>query len=232
MKKLFFFAAALVAAIAVNAQAQGFDGRDGTLGTQIYAEGVEANSLVQNRINVTLSETDITAHKYEIKVTVGGECSFTMGGVEFWYQNSNDGNVAYKTYNTYIQPNGNKRKVTIPVVAGKTIKIGVQDAITVAAEGASTPTIELQGWGADKDVLTELTPATGAATIVLWSDLRDNAYTQAKFKLGAVIYETNGETALSNTKDDAVKAQKMMVDGQLVILKNGKKFNALGAPVK
>ena len=231
MKKLFFLAVAMCAAVSMNAQNQGFDGRNGTLGAQIYAEGVEANSLVQNRNNITLKETDTSAHKYEIQITTGGECSFTMGGVMFWYSNSNSNTVAYKTYNTYIQPNGNKRKVTIPVVAGKTIKIGVQDAVTVAAEGATTATIELQGWGSDKDILNELTPAVGATEIVLWSDLRDDAYTAAKFKLGAVIYEASGETAVENAFV-APKATKMMVDGQMIIVRDGVKYNALGTVVE
>ena len=230
MKKLFFFAAAMCAAVSMNAQNQGFDGRDGTLGAQIYAEGVEANSLVQNRDNITLKETDANAHKYEIQITIGGECSFTMGGVMFWYSNSNNNTVAYKTYNTYIQPNGNKRKVTIPVITGKTIKIGVQDAITVATEGATTATIELQGWGSDKDILNELTPAVGVTEIVLWSDLRDDAYTAQKFKLGAVIYEAN-EEAVENAFV-APKATKMMVDGQMLIVRDGVKYNALGTMVE
>lgn len=230
MKKLFFLAVAMCAAVSMNAQNQGFDGRDGTLGAQIYAEGVEVNSLVQNRDNITLNETDAKAHKYEIQITIGGECSFTMGGVMFWYSNSNNNTVAYKTYNTYIQPNGNKRKVTIPVITGKTIKIGVQDAITVAAEGATTATIDLQGWGSDKDILNELTPAVGATEIVLWSDLRDEAYTQKKFKLGAVIYEAN-KTAVENAFV-APKATKMMVDGQMVIVRDGVKYNALGTMVE
>ena len=230
MKKLFFLAVAMCAAVSMNAQNQGFDGRDGTLGAQIYAEGVEANSLVQNRDNITLKETDANEHKYEIQITIGGECSFTMGGVMFWYSNSNNNTVAYKTYNTYIQPNGNKRKVTIPVITGKTIKIGVQDAITVAAEGATTATIELQGWGSDKDILNELTPAVGATEIVLWSDLRDDAYTAKKFKLGAVIYEAN-KTAVENAFV-APKATKMMVDGQMLIVRDGVKYNALGTAVE
>ena len=230
MKKLFFLAVAMCAAVSMNAQNQGFDGRDGTLGAQIYAEGVEVNSLVQNRDNITLNETDAKAHKYEIQITIGGECSFTMGGVMFWYSNSNNNTVAYKTYNTYIQPNGNKRKVTIPVITGKTIKIGVQDAITVAAEGATTATIDLQGWGSDKDILNELTPAVGATEIVLWSDLRDEAYTQKKFKLGAVIYEAN-KTAVENAFV-APKATKIMENGQLIIVRDGVKYNALGTAVE
>lgn len=230
MKKFFFFAAALVAATTINAETYGFDGRDGSLGTQIYAEGVEANSLIQNRENITLAETDATAHKYSVNITADGECSFTMGGVSFWYKNSNPGTTAYKTYGTYIQPNGNKRKVTIPVIAGATIKIGVQDAVTVAAEGVSEATIALKAWGTDKDVLNTITPAAGVTEIVIWSDLRDEAFTAAKFKLGAIIYDGLPQ-AIDNTAVEA-KATKYMENGALVIVKNGVKYNALGAVIE
>lgn len=230
MKKIFFLAATMMAAMTINA-ADGFDGRDGSLGTQIYAEGVEANSLVQDRSNVTLKETDTSAHKYEINLTEGGECTFTMGGVTFWYKNSAAGTVAYKTYGTYIQPNGNKRKITIPVISGKTIKIGVQDAIKVAVEGATTSTIDLAAWGENKDVLTTITPSLGATEIVIWSDLRDDAYTAAKLKLGAVLYEGE-DTANENVKAEVKAVKSIDANGQLVILKNGVKYNALGAVVE
>lgn len=228
MKKIFFLVATFCVAVNMSAQDLGFDGRDGTLGAQIYADGNEANSLIQDLDNITLVETDATAHKYEIKITKGGECSFTMGGVSFWYSNSNDLTVAYKSYGTYIQPNGNKRKITIPVVANHAIKIGVPDAIEVAAEGASTATLNLSAWGEDKSVLNTIVPANGATEIVIWSDLRDENYTVKKIKLGAVIYEVN--TAISNTTF-APKAQKIMENGQLVILRDGVKYNALGAVI-
>ena len=154
-----------------------------------------------------------------------------MGGVSFWYKNSNPGTTAYKTYGTYIQPNGNKRKVTIPVIAGATIKIGVQDAVTVAAEGVSEATIALKAWGTDKDVSKAKAVSKGGVTeIVIWSDLRDEAFTAAKFKLGAIIYDGLPQ-AIDNTAVEA-KATKYMENGALVIVKNGVKYNALGAVIE
>lgn len=226
MKKLLLLGAALFAAVAINAASfVGFDGRDGTLGQQIY------DGLIQNQDNITLNETDATAHKYEIKITTGGECSFTMGGVKFWYKNSNDGTIAFKSFGTYIQPNGNKRSVTIPTVAGEKVRIFVQDEVTIAVEGvAEGASVTLKAWGADKAEYTELT-ATGSA-IVLWSDDRDEStnYAAAKFKLGAVLpADASGLVNLEG--ENAVKDGKFMQNGQIYIRKNGKVFNILGAQV-
>lgn len=223
MKKFFLFAAAAVAAMTVNAASfVGFDGRDGSLGTQIHD-----NDLIQDAENITLNETDATAHKYEIKITFGGECSFTMGGVEFWYSNSNDGTVAYKTYGTYIQPNGNKRRITIPTVAGEKVRIYTPEVFTVAAEGVKNATsVTTVAWGDDKEAYVEI---EAEGEIVLWSDDRSESYTPSKIKLGAVIpVSTEGVENVS----DAVKAIKTFENGQLVIIKNGVKYNALGAVIE
>lgn len=220
MKKILLFAAVLCFGMAASAQITGFDGRKGNLGTQI-----NSGELIEDEENITLTETDASAHKYEIAITTGGECSFTMGGVEFWYSNSNDGTVAYKTYGTYIQPNGNKRKVTIPCGAGNSVRIYVQDALTgVAVEGATVETVDLVAWGTNKDAYTTLT-ADSEGEIVIWSDDRSESYTAKKFKLGAIIPET--PAAVGNV--DAVKAYKVVENGQLIIIKNGVRFNALGA---
>lgn len=219
MKKIFLFAAAF-AALTVNAASfVGFDGRDGSLGTQIHDEG-----LIQNQVNVTLKETDTSAHKYSIQNTEAGELSFTMGGVKFVGSDQAALKDIYKTYNTYIQPNGARRSVIIPTIAGEKVLIGVQDAITCAVEGASEgASISFNGWGTDKDVLNTLT-ATGSQ-IVLWSDDRAESPTAAKFKLGAVLpADAQGVEDVNAT----AKVQKVMKNGQLVIIKNGVEYNALG----
>ena len=218
MKKIFLFAAAVVAAMTVNAASfTGFDGRGGDLGAQI------ASGLLADENNVTLVET--STGKYSIQNTDAGEMSFTLGGVLFFGSDANAKKDIYKTYNTYIQPNGARRSVTIPTVAGEKVLIGVQDAVTCAVEGASEgASISFNGWGTDKDVLNTLT-ATGTE-IVLWSDDRAENPTAAKFKLGVVLPAT--AQGVENV-DAAAKAVKTFENGQLVIIKNGVKYNALGA---
>ena len=218
MKKIFLFAAAVVAVMTVNAASfTGFDGRGGDLGAQI------ASGLLADENNVTLVET--STGKYSIQNTDAGEMSFTLGGVLFFGSDANAKKDIYKTYNTYIQPNGARRSVTIPTVAGEKVLIGVQDAVTCAVEGASEgASISFNGWGTDKDVLNTLT-ATGTE-IVLWSDDRAENPTAAKFKLGVILPAT--AQGVENV-DAAAKAVKTFENGQLVIIKNGVKYNALGA---
>ena len=221
MKKIFLFAAAAVAALTVNAASfAGFDGRDGSLGTQIHDQG-----LIKDQVNVTLKETDATAHKYSIQNTAAGEMSFTMGGILFKGSDQVAGKDIYKTYNTYIQPNGARRSVIIPTVAGEQVLIGVQDAVTCAVEGAAEgASVEFQAWGTEKAVLNTLT-ATGSS-IVLWSDDRAESPTAAKFKLGAVL-PVGGAQGINNV--EAAKVEKFYRDGPLIIRKNGVEYNALGA---
>lgn len=223
MKKLFFLAAALVAAVSMNAaDYTGFDGRDGSLGQQIY-DGV----MVTDIDNILLNETDPTAHKYEIKIENGGECSFYMGDIEFWYSNTNAGTIAYKSYGTYIQPNGNKRKITIPVSnPGDKVYVYVQDGESnVALEGATVEKFNFVGWGPEKALYNEITAAAGSNEIVIWSDDRvDGTWTAHKLKLGAILY--NVPTAVENV--EAVKTVKTIENGQMVIIRNGVKYNANG----
>lgn len=222
MKKFFTFVAAVMVALSMNAQYEGFDVRDGSLGQKIYDM-----QLLSDIDNIVLNETDVTAHKYEIKNENSGECSFYLNDIEFWYNNSNAGTIAFKSYGTYIQPNGNKRKVTIPVTAGQTVYVYVQDAISgVGLEGATVTSIDLEGWGSEKEDYNAITAAATSTEIVMWSDDRTESYTAAKFKLGAILY--NVATGIQNNAT-AVKATKMIVNGEIVIRKNGQNYNLVGA---
>ncbi|MBR6493538.1 MAG: hypothetical protein IKT13_06335, partial [Paludibacteraceae bacterium] len=180
MKKFFLFAAAAVAAMTVNAASfVGFDGRGGDLGTQI------AGGLFTNQVNVTLAET--STGKYSVRNTVEGEMSFVAGGIKFYGSDQTAAKDIYKTYNTYIQPNGARRNITIPTVAGEKVQIFVQDAVNgVAVEGAQEGSkVNFVAWGDDKALYTVLT-ATGSQ-IVIWSDDRAESPSPLKWKLGAVL---------------------------------------------
>ena len=223
MKKNYFLLAALLAALTINAQV-GFDYRNGGLG-----DAIKGGELVENEMNITITEA--STGKYEFKVTSGsynetGESSFEIGGITFWYKNSNDGTVAWKTYNTYIQPNGNKRKIVIPVTGGQEVHIYVQDSLKgVAVEGATVSTIDLVAWGENKAAYTTITAAADAEEIVIWSDDRAESPVAKKFKLGAVLPVVTG-TAVDNKV--AAKAIKIIENGQLVIIRDGIRYNALG----
>ncbi len=113
----------------------GFDVQDGTLGTQLAA------GLAKNRVNVTFVEGEgDNQNKYSVNLVQGGvEGSFSLGGVVFAYKNSSAGATAWKTYLTYIQPNGKDREVRIPLEAGKQAKVVLSEACAgVQVNGEST----------------------------------------------------------------------------------------------
>ncbi len=123
--------------IAPNAEPQeeefvGFDARTVNLGEQIAA------GLAKNLVNVTFEET--SAGKYSVNLVEGGtEGSFSFGGVIFAYTNSNAGSTAYKTYGTYIQPNGKDREIRIPLNAGEKANVILTEACAgVLVNGVST----------------------------------------------------------------------------------------------
>ena len=99
----------------------GFDARTVNLGEQIAA------GLAKNLVNVTFDET--STGKYSVNLVEGGvEGSFSFGGVIFAYTNSNAGTTAYKTFGTYIQPNGKDREVRIPLNAGEKANVILTEA--------------------------------------------------------------------------------------------------------
>lgn len=108
----------------------GFTGND-DLGSQI------ANGLIQDLNNVTLTETSTGKYSLVI-INVGEESTFTMGGVTFAYTPIQDGQTTYKTYNNYIQPNGNDREIRIPTVAGEQVKVVLmEDCSDILIDGNS-----------------------------------------------------------------------------------------------
>lgn len=131
MKKFFLFAAAAIAAMTVNAASfTGFDAGS-NLGEQI------AGGLATDLVNVVFDKT--AEGKYSVNLVTGGtEGSFKFGGVQFAYTNSTDGATAYKTYGTYIQPNGKDREIRIPAGAGESAKVVlVEDCAGVLVNGES-----------------------------------------------------------------------------------------------
>jgi len=221
MKKLFFFAATLCGAMAMNAASfTGFDGRDGTLGTQIHD-----NNLIQNQVNCSLDETDTEAHKYSIKnVTGGTPTTFTMGGITFTASDANADKELWKTYGTYIQANGARRTITIPTTAGEKVDIYVQDALTgVKVEGLATTTFDFVSSGSEKTIANTLT-ATGTS-IVIYSNGTDESSAK-KAKIQAIIPNTG--TGLMDAAAAPAQVKKIVKDGKMFILKDGKEISVLG----
>ena len=224
MKKFFLFAAAAVAAMTVNsASVVGFNGTTGDpLGAQIKA------GLLTDEENLTLAET--SEGKFSFRNTEAGEVTFKLGGVLFRGSDAQAGKDIFKSYNTYIQPNGARRSVVIPTTAGEQVIIGVQDEIEFAVEGvaeAQGGKLLFKAWGDDKDQYNTVT-ATGTE-IVLWSDDRAESPSAKKFKLGVVL--PAGAQGVENIFEDASKAVKFIHNGQVVVKKGDRFFSILGAEI-
>ena len=174
---------------------------DNRLGEQIYAE-----DLIQDKVNVTLEETDTQNHKYNINLVTGGTGSFTMGGIKFLYSNSEAGKTAYKTYVTYIQPNGADREIHIPTVAGEIVTIDLTEACAgILVDGVATDfvaggnTIVAKG---DSIVLRN----TNAKPKIMSILLKDNNKpVDGDFKIGDLYYKLDSSTKTAMVSDGPFK---------------------------
>ena len=183
----------------------GFLAVDGNLGAQIAA------GLATDLVNVESVET--SEGKYSFNLVAGGtEGSFKFGGVQFAYTNSTDGTTAYKTYGTYIQPNGKDREIRIPAKAGEQVKIVLVEACAgVLVDDASTD------FAAGETILTATKDVIVLKTV------------STKPKIQGIL-PVGGQQGIEELLV-APKATKMVYKGQVVIVKEGRMFNLLGAEV-
>ncbi len=234
MKKFFLFAAAAVAAMTVNAVV--YD-----LSTFNFAQ---ADLTVTNG-----SITDNTSKSYfEVKNTAGETVEMTVAqipNVKFTYKNSAQ-KTAFKVYynaegkegNGKIQMDGNQRDVVISNVnVGDKIILFVNSkgdtgaqfadgdkgtaftgcvAVDASAAGIATA---LPGKSNETDMYAIEVQAIASEVIIRETV---GGYVLHKIQIGA------GSQGIEDVNAD-VKAVKFFENGQLVILKNGVRYNALGA---
>ena len=183
----------------------GFSAETQALGEQIAA------GLAKNLVNIEFVET--SAGKYSANLVAGGqEGSFSFGGVVFAYTNSNAGATAYKTYGTYIQPNGKDREIRIPAKAGEKVRILLTEACAgVLVDGES------QDFVAGENILT----ATKDGIVL------KTASTKPKFQ----AIQPAGAQGVENIFEEDNKAVKFIHNGQVVVKKGDRFFNLLGAEI-
>lgn len=230
MKKFFFFAAALVAAATINAETYDF---------ATYA--TEADWVVTNATkNASLSTEDKLV--YDIKG--GVEVVVSPKGAENIQFTIKNGSDKAKAFNINL---GNSfefgGKNGIIKLSG--VQVGANIQLVVAAKGSTAANFkdaaDTYPKGA-RAVSTDLTaPAKGSAGAdekgYVWVTLEYQAISAnveiKEFDGGYRIKSMTigGTTAIDNTNAEAVKAVKYMENGQLIIEKNGIKYNALGAVI-
>lgn len=224
MKKIFFFAATMMAAMTINAAVYDFES----------LEFAESDLTVTNG---TVSYNEGKGY-YEVKNTAGETVVLTIAqipNVEFSYKNTAV-KTAFKVSSTkYIQMDGDQRDLTI-----KNLSIGDKITLTVASKGSTANSFEdgdkgtgltgcvwlsgnkTQAAKSDELVFEDVTVQAIASTVII----RTTAG-------GYCLSKINIENATANENVTAeVKAVKSIENGQLVILKNGVKYNALGTVIE
>jgi len=224
MKKIFLFAAAAIAALTVNARVVTFSGlidkTDATTakstfdaafeGVNIKSEGV-ANSKGDSYAAKIIQEKG-TAKYDSTFIYLKGERQ-----VYLTFKDKSDNKEIGKAWSDYIQANGKTMCLVIKdLKPGDQVKITLKEALSKPAvvEGAAE-----SGLSAAETTLT----AIGNEIRLYSNDGTD----KAAWKLQSVEVP-EGSQAIDNV-EAAEKTVKFFENGQLVIIKNGVRYNALGA---
>ena len=235
MKKIFLFAAAAIAALTVNAKVVDF----ATVGTSIsdWTLGAQATLNAGN--------SDEAAGKYVYDIAGGDDANVTFitadPSIEFQTKNSSAKQKAFSVYPGKCFEFGGKNGVLVlkGTKAGDAIKLSVAAKGTTAAKFAdATGTFPKNAVAVSTDLVLPAKDkaAAGAdADGYVWKELEytslggdveikefDGGYRIIKIQIGA------GTQGIENAAE-AVKAEKFFENGQLIIRKNGVKYNALGA---
>ena len=232
MKKFFLFAAAVVAAMTINAQ--------------VY----DLNEMTFAQSDLTVVNGTITDNAsksyFEVKNNEGETVELSIAqlpGIKFTYKNSAV-KTAFKVYyitesnaKGKIQMDGNQRDVVF-----SNVPVGAKIVLYVNSKGSTGAQFIDSDKGTAFIGAVAVNPtAPGIATALPGKDNETDMYPIELTAIAneVVVRETaggyilhkieiGGGQAIENVFDGA-KAVKTFENGQLVIIKNGVKYNALGA---
>lgn len=224
MKKIFLFAAAVVAAMTVNAKVWDFSAD--TINT-VEAVNAKADPTTFTLVQKESSDkSPYVAVDYTDMGNAEAELYFNNAPVEvkFTYKNSGDKTECLKLYSSYLQIN---RKGVV-----MTIYCQVGDDIIITPKSYSK-VCEFAVTGADKSVVTfeknsEAAVSVKATATEVVFDSSTPSSTDYAQACQFVSIQVGAAQGVENV-DAAAKAVKTFENGQLVIIKNGVKYNALGA---
>lgn len=224
MKKFFFLAVAACAAMTMNAKTWEFS-KD-TLSTVAAVNSyAETNTFTLQEKTASEGATYVAVdYKATAEVAVLDLVTAPIH-IKFEYKNSGDKTEVFKFYNSYLQMARKGAKMTIYCKAGDPIKLAYK-SYSKATEFAVT--------GADKTTVATVKDEEGVIELVASADevLLDTsnpsdgtAYAQA---CQFTSLEVGTASAVENVKVSA-PAQKYIENGMLIIIKDGVRYNALGA---
>ena len=218
MKKIFLFAAAVVAAMTVNAATWDFS--VDTINVLDAANAYIETNTFKLEQKESSEKTPYVAVNYDLAESAEAVLEFATSPVQikFAFSNKDAKTEVLKFYNSYLQIARKGTKMTVACAAGDSIHIYYKSygkATEFAVTGAE-PAVGVLALKASADEVLFDTSAPSDGGVYAQS---------CQFIKIVVGAETQG---VENVKD-AVKAVKTFENGQLVIIKNGVRYNALGA---
>ena len=228
MKKFFLFAAAVAAAMTVNAKVISF--ADIVYNSSADSAVIGFNSaFVYDNININ-GAANSAGDSYLVEVKQAEattEWDVTLlelkadNQVYFTFKDGSANKLVMKAYKEYVQPNGKAAWMVITGLNdGDKVKITLKKALNkeTMIEGATVESDKFNG--------TEIELTAAAEEIRVYSK---NIAGDADAKWQVISVEVpDGAQGIENV-NNAVKAEKFFENGQLVIIKNGVRYNALGA---
>lgn len=229
MKKFFFFAAALVAAATINAETYDF---------ATYA--TEADWVVTS---ATKNATESTADKLVYDIAGGVEAIVSPKGAEnikFTIKNGSDKKKAFNINLGNSFEFGGKNGI----IKLSGVQVGANIQLVVAAKGSTAANFKDAAATYPKGAIAVSTDLTAPAKGSVGADEKGYVWVTLEYQATSANVEIKefdggyriksmtigGTTAIDNTAVEA-KATKYMENGALVIVKNGVKYNALGAVI-
>ena len=232
MKKFFLFAAAALAALTLNAK---------VLDLTAVATSIDDWTVTEATLNSSESNPDAGKYVYDIKAGIASETYVNADeDIVFQLKNGSDKAKAFVIYPGKCYEFGGKNGILVikNTAAGDPIKLTVAAKGSTAANFADSADPAVYPKNATA-VSTDLTlPAKGSEGAdeqgYVWKVLEYTSqggdveikefaggYRISKIQVGSA-------QGIENT-NAAAKATKIFENGQLVIIKNGVRYNALGA---
>lgn len=229
MKKFFLFAAAAVAALTVNAKVYDF------AGIQSDAITVDAQGAISTYTMDAGTEKEQTVPSVNYTSTVGALMHVSiagMEGLELQYKNGSEAeakpkNNILKFAEKYMQADG---KNVVLVITGLKMDDVISLAVTAKGKDGTAFSSPDESASADKGNVEKLAQGDPEAILKFYANgstvtLKETA---GGFRVRAIGINEDVAQGIENVTE-TIKAQKVFENGQLVIIKNGVRYNALGA---
>lgn len=227
MKKIFFLAAAILAAVTINAQRIEFT--EAIAVADFGASKVFANGEVELEAVNVAGKMSVDANK-----TKFGTSSADMWQSAFRLKTGGASSVAEgkEMGLTLYVPSAGVVKVYARTASGAAERaiIMTQDGNEVFNHAYLDAQAVVEGDITIYPIYTSEKVAAGEINIEFGKVPEGGAGSNGGVNIYAIEFIADPETAISNTTL-APKAQKIMENGQLVILRDGVKYNALGAVI-